>query len=331
MNNTGSALASRISVVVPVLNEANSIRALLDGLLNQTRRPDEIVITDGASTDNTCEIIEEFVAAGAPVKLIRETFSLPGRSRNIGVANARNDWIAFTDAGVRPEQDWLERLASKAGEDVQTDVVYGSYNPVINNFFEECAAIAYVPPPAEDGARPYSIVSALMRRKVWESVGRFPEHLRSAEDLLFMRKVEQARFRIARAPQAIVHWTLQPSLWRTFKRFVTYARNNIRAGLGREWQLPIFLRYALLLIFLIPAAVIGWWWLLVGLGLWLGFMTARAVKSIYRNRATYTAGFVRNVARLFVLLPILTAIDIAAFAGSINWFLRDKLRLGKTN
>lgn len=331
MNDSGSALASRISVVVPVRNEANSIRALLEGLVNQTRRPDEIVVTDGASTDNTREIIEEFVAAGAPVRLIRETFSLPGRSRNVGVSNARYDWIAFTDAGIRPEQDWLERLTSKAGEDVQIDVVYGSYKPTINNFFEECAAIAYVPPPAEDGTRPYSIVSALMRRKVWEGVGKFPEHLRSAEDLLFMRKVDQAGFRISRAPQAIVHWSLQPSLWRTFKRFVTYSRNNIRAGLWREWQLAIFRRYGILLMFAIPAAFIGWWWLVIPAALWLGLMIARALKSIYLNRTSYSAGVARNIARLLLLVPVLATIDTAAFVGSIQWFVSDKLRFGKTN
>ena len=39
-----------------------------------------------------------------------------------------------------------------------------------------------------------------MRRQAWEAVGGFPENLRSAEDLLFMNKVEQAGFRAVRAP-----------------------------------------------------------------------------------------------------------------------------------
>ena len=45
--------------------------------------------------------------------------------------------------------------------------------------------------------RPRFIASALMRRRVWETVGGFPEHLRSAEDLLFMNQVDEANFRIA--------------------------------------------------------------------------------------------------------------------------------------
>lgn len=51
----------KISVVVPVRDEENSIRELLESLLAQTRPPDEIVVTDGGSKDRTRDIIREFV------------------------------------------------------------------------------------------------------------------------------------------------------------------------------------------------------------------------------------------------------------------------------
>ena len=57
--------------------------------------------------------IEEFIRNGAPVKLIREEFSMPGRARNVGVRNSGNDWIAFTDAGNRVERDWLATAFTK--------------------------------------------------------------------------------------------------------------------------------------------------------------------------------------------------------------------------
>src|SRR2546421_1331723 len=136
-----------ISVVVPVRDEEDSIRALLDGLLGQTLPPDEIVITDGGSVDRTRTIIEEFIQRGAAVKLLTDHDSLPGRSRNIGVANASNDWIAFIDAGIRPKSDWLAALAEKISDGSGAEVVYGTYEPIIDSFFTECAAIAYVPPP----------------------------------------------------------------------------------------------------------------------------------------------------------------------------------------
>ena len=322
-----------ISVVVPVRNEESSVRALLTGLLAQTLPPDEIVITDGGSTDATRDIIEEeFVKTGRPVRLLREEFSMPGRARNIGAANARNEWIAFTDAGNRPEPVWLEMLARNVGSDKPIDVVYGSYDPVIDSFFTECAAIAYVPPrfETENGfVRPLSIVSALMRREVWKTLGGFPEELRSAEDLLFMRKVEQARYRMVREPAAIVHWNIQPNLGRTFKRFAEYSLNNIRAGLFAEWQGMIFIYYALIAASAVNSLRFGLKGLLVPPLLWLLFLLMRAIKAIYRNRRTYPASWARNFARVFLLGPIVATIDAAAFVGVINWFMRDKLGLGK--
>src|SRR6476660_3834517 len=114
----------KVSVIVPVRNEQDTIRALLDGLLNQTRLPDEIIITDGGSLDATTEIIEEYIRKGAPVRLIRAGAALPGRGRNLGAAQASYEWIGFTDAGIRLANNWLETLVAKAEADSSVDVVY---------------------------------------------------------------------------------------------------------------------------------------------------------------------------------------------------------------
>jgi len=319
-----------ISVVVPVRDEEESIRALLDGLLKQTLPPAEIVITDNGSIDATADIVEEIIRSGAPITLIREKAGLPGRGRNVAVAHSRCDWIAFIDAGNKPAPDWLEALARKARENSAVDVVYGTYEPVIDSFFKQCAAIAYVPARFESEGglvRPRSIVSALMRRKVFETVGGFPEDLRSAEDLLFMQRVEQAKFNIARTSEAIVYWNIQPTLWRTFKRFVEYARNNIRAGLFAEWQGMIFVYYALIAASTLNVLFLGPRGLFAPPILWLLLLIARATKSSYRNRSSYPASYVRNLTRLVWLVPVIATLDAAAFIGTINWLLGDKLRL----
>jgi glycosyltransferase involved in cell wall biosynthesis len=324
-----------ISVIVPVRNEEETIQNLLDGLLAQTRMPNEIVITDGGSTDATPEIIEDYFRRGFPVRLIRDKAALPGRGRNLAAAQASFGWLAFIDAGIRPAADWLAALAERA-EAEDADIVYGGWEPAINSFFQECAAIAYVPPPAKSGAslmRPRFIASALMRREVWESVGGFPEDLRSAEDLLFMNKVADAKFRTVYAPDAMVRWSLQPTFGLTFKRFVSYARNNIRAGLWSSWQAAIFKRYWLLLLSALPAFVLGPRWLLLVPALWLLMLVARGLVAIWRNRTCYPASVGRNVFRLGILVPLIAVLDAAALIGSLQWFLKDKVdaTIGVTN
>jgi glycosyltransferase involved in cell wall biosynthesis len=316
----------KISVVIPVRNEEDSIRSLLDSLLNQTLKPAEIVITDGGSTDDTPAIISEYITEGAPVRLIRVDRALPGRGRNLAAAQTSSEWIAFVDAGAQPEPTWLELLAEAAQSPGDIDVVYGTYEPVTDTRFKLCAVIAYVAPPYEMEnklVRPCSVVSALMKRSVWEAVGGFPEELRSAEDLLFMNKIQRANFKIARAPDALVHWQVQSTAWRTFKRFVGYARNNMQAGLWSQWQAPVFKRYGLLLLSLLPAFIFGSKWFLVTLLLWLSLLSARAVVAIKRNRVRYPAGIFENFVRILVLTPLLVILDAATIIGTIQWVFGD--------
>lgn len=316
----------RVSVVVPVLNEEQSIRALLDGLLHQTRPPDEIVIIDGGSTDATPRIVEGYKTAR--VRLIREANALPGRGRNVGVAGATHEWLAFIDAGVRPATDWLARIAERAESDPTVDVVYGAWEPVTDSFFKECAAIAYAYVP-ENGVdeRSRAILSSLMRRSVWQEVGGFSEHLRSAEDLLFMSKIDAGGFKIAYAPAAVVSWSLPPSLGRTFKRFFTYSRNNLKAGLGRKWQVSILLRYLFLLAFAVLFYLVTPWWPLAIISMLLLMFVARSIAVLWRNRVRFPGSLTRNVARILMLVPLFVTTDAATIAGTINWFLRDKIKI----
>ena len=326
----GAGSLIKISVIVPVRNEEKSVAALLDGLLGQTRPPDEIVISDNGSTDRTAEVIEGYMRRGAPVRLLRERAGFPGRGRNVAAAAASNDWLAFIDAGIRPESHWLEHLAARARQEPAADVIYGNWEPVTDSFFKQCAAMAYLPPPAEvEGGwvRPRFIASSLVRRAAWLAVGGFPEHLRSAEDILFMDELERAGFRATYEPRAVVRWDIQPDLRRTLRRFTSYSRHNLRAGLWRQWHAPVLRRYALLAALLAPAPFVGAWWLAVVAGLWLLMLLARAAVALRRNRRVYPAGAGRQLLRLCALVPVIATLDAATIAGSADWLFRDKLGL----
>lgn len=318
----------KISVIIPVRNEEQSIGQLLDGLTSQSLKPTEIVITDGGSSDQTAAIIEAYDQTAVPIRLIRGGPGLPGRNRNLAAAQATSEWLAFIDAGIIPEPDWLELLAKRVQLEsaADVDVVYGSYEPVADTLFKRCSVMAYVPPPVEiEGrlVRSRSVVSLLMKRRVWQSVGGFPEDLRSAEDLLFMNKIEQANFRIVNEPDALVHWQVQSTPWLTFKRFVVYARNNMRAGLWRQWQAAIFTRYGALLISALPVFWFGSAWLLLTLLLWIAMLVTRGAVAIGRNRVCYPAGIVANAVRLLVLVPVIAMLDAATIIGTLQWAVRD--------
>lgn len=109
----------------------------------------------------------------------------------------------------------------------------------------------------------------------------------------------------------------------TFERFVSYARNNIRAGLWGGWQAAILKRYGLLLLSAVPAFVLGVRWLLILPVLWLLMLTGRGLVAIWRNRNCYPASRGRNVLRLGLLVPLIAVLDTAAVIGSLQWFLKE--------
>ena len=321
----------RISVIVPVLNEEESIRALLESLLKQSRLADEIVITDGGSSDATPGIIAQYAAHHPEVRLLREAQALPGRGRNLAATEAFGEWLAFIDAGVVPASDWLARLAECVTREPDTDVVYGAWEPITDTFFKECAAIAYAYVPnrenIEEVKRSRALFSSLMRRCVWHDVGGFSEHLRSAEDLLFINKIDEKPFQVRYAPAALVRWSMQPTFRLTFARFVTYSRNNMSAGLGKEWQAAILSRYAALLLFAAGLLWVTRWWAIITVALFATMYAARAVVALVRNRQTYPARLGRNCKRLLVLVPLLITIDAATILGTFDWLMREKLHL----
>ena len=101
----------RISVICTVLNEAAAVGRLLDGLLAQTRPPDEVVIVDGGSSDGTPAVVLSY-ADRLPLKLQEARGANISRGRNLAVKRSSGDVIASTDAGVRLPPDWLERLTA---------------------------------------------------------------------------------------------------------------------------------------------------------------------------------------------------------------------------
>ena len=78
----------RISVVIPVRNEAGKIEQCLKAVLSQSLKPHEIIVVDGHSTDKTVEKVIQF-----PVKILYEDYHNRAGGCQIGVENAEGEYI----------------------------------------------------------------------------------------------------------------------------------------------------------------------------------------------------------------------------------------------
>ncbi len=111
----------RVSVVMPCYNGADSVRRAIDSVLAQTCSGFELVVVDDASTDGTPEIIAKIANNEPRIRVVlSERRAGPGAARNMGISEARGEWIAFIDSDDWYESRRLEVLLDEAERDGAT-------------------------------------------------------------------------------------------------------------------------------------------------------------------------------------------------------------------
>jgi len=97
---------SKISIIIPTINEANNLPLLLSDL-STIHKDGEIIIVDCGSKDKTIDIANIY---GAKVFISKERNR--GLQLNIGAMNSKGDWLIFLHADTRLTHNWFEKLNS---------------------------------------------------------------------------------------------------------------------------------------------------------------------------------------------------------------------------
>lgn len=230
----------RVSLVLTVLNEADTVEPLLESIARQTRQPDEVVVVDGGSTDGTWERLQAW-RAHLPLVL----FSAPGsnisQGRNTARRAANGELIAVTDAGVRLDPHWLERLVTAA--EAGADVAAGFFRSDARSTFEVAMGATVLPAPRD--VKPHRFLpssrSVLVRAAAWDAVGGYPEWLDYCEDLIFDLALKRAGYRFVFVPDAVAWFRPRGSFRAFFRQYFLYARGDGKADL---WRIRNALRYS---------------------------------------------------------------------------------------
>src|SRR5688500_9787763 len=96
-----------LSVVIPVRNGGDTLLECLEALTASTRRPDEVIVVDDASTDASGQIARRF---GAQVLEFQDRPHGPASARNRGAAAAWGDILVFIDADILLHPEALEGI-----------------------------------------------------------------------------------------------------------------------------------------------------------------------------------------------------------------------------
>lgn len=95
-----------ISCVIAVYNGERFIAAAVDSVLAQTYRPIEVIVADDGSTDRTAEIVAGY---GDEVRLVTQETAGPPATRNLGLAAASGEYVAFLDGDDLWHEEKLAR------------------------------------------------------------------------------------------------------------------------------------------------------------------------------------------------------------------------------
>jgi glycosyltransferase involved in cell wall biosynthesis len=216
----------RITVVVPMRNEARRLPACIRALAAQTlpRSDFEVLFVDGDSTDGSSRIVEE-----AGFEVVQAAVNGVSGARNEGILAARGDIVAFTDADCRPQEDWLVRILRRFDH----DEALGGLGGMVRHPHEAGAPLAS---RVEDAGalafyRGYITSNAAYRRGILLEVGGFDMALCCAEDCDLAWRVAEAGYLLDFDPRAVVEHEPpeERSLGAWLGKHFWYARKDVYA------------------------------------------------------------------------------------------------------
>ena len=119
-----------ISIVIPTYNHAKFISKALESVIDQTYKNWEAIIIDNNSTDDTDKVINQYDDPRIKYLKINNN-GVIAKSRNLGIKEAKGEWIAFLDSDDWWTKDKLEVCFSKIGKNV--DFIHHAFEYVFKS------------------------------------------------------------------------------------------------------------------------------------------------------------------------------------------------------
>ncbi len=202
-----------VSVIIPTYNHAHYVAAAVQSALDQTRVPEEIIVVDDGSTDDTADVLAQF---DAPVRVVYQENQGRSAARNRGLDEARGDAIVFLDSDDLLATDSIERRVAVLESSPEVDVVYGDMIIIDGAGRPQGVHRDYMPGDRPSGdifadlaLRCFILMPAMIRRTALAGL-RFDESLAQCEDYDLWRRVA-ANSRFFYADQPVAYYRIHDS------------------------------------------------------------------------------------------------------------------------
>lgn len=231
------------SVIVPTYNRADEINELLNSLVNQTIDDSlfEVIIVDDGSTDDTEEIINRIQdKTSLNLSFLKQDHKGPGEARNLGMANAKGEFLLFIDSDCIADENWLTAYKTRLEAETQKPAGFGGPDKVLSSFSPVQKAIDYSMTSfiTTGGIRGHSkkriskyyprSFNMGVRKDVYEKIGGMGK-LRHGQDIEFSHRILSTGEPVIKVDDAVVYHKRRMSIKKFFRQVFNWgvARINL--------------------------------------------------------------------------------------------------------
>lgn len=149
-----------LCIVIPAFNVKNYIIEAIESVLNQTTRPDEVIVIDDGSTDGTSDLLAKYDDL-PNWKVIRTLNNGLGPARNLGRALVKSDYLHFFDSDDLLAENFVSRIKQIITEKHRPDMILFAGQTFYDDGFEHFFSPAYSRTVTGDFAQNNGLITKL--------------------------------------------------------------------------------------------------------------------------------------------------------------------------
>lgn len=226
-----NSIALPFTLITTVKNESANILRFLKSIEGQSLRPDEIIIVDGGSSDQTSDLIKTYLTeVPLPISLFNQQNCNIAEGRNCALAACSHEIVVMTDAGCWLDEHFCKNLVGAFTAFPDADLVGGVWTPAVKTRYN-------LQTPVWDEVRWDSFLPSAramaVKKSICGRIGGFPEYLTlTGEDTLFAISYRRLSQKWVFNRNAVVHWQAPTSRDREQRVAFNYGVGDGESGVG---------------------------------------------------------------------------------------------------
>jgi glycosyltransferase involved in cell wall biosynthesis len=315
----------RVSVIIPVRNEAGFIADLIEAVFAQDYPAErvEVIVADGRSTDGTREVLARLQERHPGLTVLDNPGRIVPTGLNLAIARARGEVIVRIDGHAIISPDFLRQNVALLAEHPEAWSVGGPIRHAATTDFGKAVAVAMSHPlgvgnalhryPDYEGYAEGTAFAAF-RRWVFDEIGLFDEQLVRNQDDEFNFRIRRAGGRVFVSSRVRYQYFVRERIGQLFKQYFQYG----------FWQIPVMAKHRrpTTLRQMVPTAFYGACIVMALLGVWWRQpLIAASLPGVYCAALLIVAAVAipRHGSRVSSCVPLAIATMHAGYAWGLGY------------